>query len=57
MNNILVCENCGTLYAAFVYKDKERACEAQRRDRPGLDGRCGGILTEFGHAPPWQHVR
>lgn len=57
MNNILVCESCGTLYAAFVFEDKERVCESLRRDKFGLDGRCGGTLTEYGHAPPWQRVR
>lgn len=57
MNNILVCESCGTLYAAFVYKDKDRVCESLRRDRPGIDGRCAGKLTEFGQAPPWKKAR
>jgi hypothetical protein len=51
MNNILVCESCGTLYAACVYKDKECVCESMRRDRPGIDGRCGGTLTELGMHP------
>lgn len=55
MSNVLVCESCGTVYAAFVYKDKkEPMCEALRMDRPGLDGRCGGRLTQFGHLQPWQ---
>jgi hypothetical protein len=56
MNNVLVCEKCGTVYAAFVFKGKKEpfVCESLRRDRPGLDGACGGKLTPFGHLEPWR---
>jgi hypothetical protein len=56
MNNVYVCNRCGTLYAAFAYKDKPKPlyCEALRRDVPGLDGACRGELTEFGHVEPWK---
>lgn len=55
MNNVLVCDRCGALYAAFVYRDKlDAVCEVQRMDRPGIDGRCGGKLGQFGHVEPWR---
>jgi hypothetical protein len=55
MNNVYVCESCGVLYAAFIYKDKPEPhrCEIPRKDKPGVDGICSGKLTRFGHVEPW----
>jgi hypothetical protein len=54
MNNVVVCESCGTLYAAFVLKSGRDLCLAQRGDCPGLDGICKGKLTQYGHVEPWK---
>ena len=55
MNNVLACESCGALYAAFVYRDKPEPhrCEVHRQDRPGIDGVCRGNLVKFGRLEPW----